>query len=64
MRERNDEDPFTIPELVEKNYPVKVLREIARSEDFWRCGFKCGRVAYFWLPKLKEELTRREKANV
>lgn len=58
-----DNNVYTIPQLVKMHYPAKPLREIARSADLYRCGFKSGRVAYFHLEELKKELARREKAK-
>ena len=52
-------EAFSIPELVEMGYPEKLLREIARSEDFPDCGFKSGVKSFFYLPELKKELKRR-----
>ena len=60
MREK---EVFTIPDLVEIGYPEKVLREIARSENFADVGFKSGRKAFFRKDLLNKELQRRTRVN-
>lgn len=59
-----EKDVYTIPDLVARGYPKGKLREVSRSEDLWRCGFRNGRVAFFFKDKLDEELLRREKLGI
>lgn len=54
---------FTVSELEAIGYPEKVLREISRSEDFYKVGFRSGRKIYFHKGKLEKHIERREQIN-